>query len=1800
MADETIVTEIIVDARAATAGVQALDAAMRTAQRSFDTTIDRALKTQAALQAAGNAGQDADNKLAGTSRSLQSAAKSADAYLGRLDPLIFASNALSKEMSGVQTAMRGVDVQYMQGAIGSGAAAERIALLKGRYSELTGAMGELKAGVITSTQAMDLMNTEWERASRAVQTATDGMSDYVARAADVAAANRLMMTSQQAYNQVSSTGQYGVAREQSQPISNPLYGAPLAARQSDLDAYGASLDALRAKFDPVFKISKDYEAVLEEIATAEKVGAINANQRAAAEATATKAFSDQIDQANGLTTAHGNLNKNVEEGTASSGQMRFATQQLTVQMTQLISGIASGQPIFTALIQQGHQIFDVAVSTGTGFGAFRQIFALATSTMGLFVVGATAVVGTIGLMGLAAETNARRMEALRDTLSLTTNDFADLSKTADQAAKVLAATTNITTADARLGSATVAGTPGFAGSAQQIETVVKAFNDLSIAQGKATLDSQQMGEALRDPVAFLEKLEPTLKTVDSSLVEHARLMVAAGDTAGAFAVALTAIRSASVNVQNDLTPLQKAMEHLRDAMTSGGQAAGGFLSSIGSAFDSIAARIINGVANIVDALTAAGHWIDHYFPNLPGSQANQVPAGMVPTTSYGGANQVPTGGSASDVLAQVTDMLRSQTTVPLNNAAIAALLTNFGAESGFNPNIWNPAGTSYGIYQADKTGVLPGLQAATGQAQPGLNQQIQYLLTLIGPNGPYWQLGKALETLPDTLEGAQAGTKAFTTDFENPKNAQLVAQQRATQTAAFYNQLLKGSPTGTGQGFNPEGGPTSGYDTGLTNTSKSVTDIANALSTGTPDQKAKALAASLIDLSKAMVLNPDNKAWQEAQQQLTLDLYNAVPAADAQVRAIELNIAAQNRMTVAWGEGSKAAAEQEIQNKALDDALKIAAPTTTQYIQAVALLTSEYTKQATATERVAVAQANSVTKDQTDLIQAQTATIGMNNDARQLLLDHMKNEQDVARQFPLISDADREARVRNLDVLAQQTQAYQNMQNSVNALAQTFGQAFDTIGNSIAQAFINGQGQAVNWKNVMTSVAEQVLQSFIKLAVLNPLLNALLPSSTTLPTLGNAIAGLSGGGAGASGVLGGGSLIGTLGSGASVLSGGNSLLTSLGYQGLGSQLGLTGSGGFLSGIGGSVTNFLGTPIFGTAAETAATNSALAGLGPGVFGPATAGEVGVAGTTIGSALGGIGGGFALGSLAGSELQKFRGTTGPSPLIGAGLGALGGAALGTFAFPGIGTLAGGLIGGLLGGSGGSLIGPKKATPFTNTEIDLLNGRASVGSTISQGSDPTAERQAAVDSVNALNAYLDATDLKLTSLGGLNRIGTPTNVAGGKDASVDAGFGGFSFSASSDPVLNKYLAGKSYPDLNTLETDIGTYQTLVNNTIPALLAQGKTTGSVTDAINQLNAAFQPAIATAQQYGVATDDLTAAQAAGIKKVNDAAAQTVGDYDEQLKLRTMVAQGADAQTTELANFDAGVQTQVDQLKTMMVGLYGDIYTSTTGYADQMAQLESTLGAERLAIQKKYADAIVAANAQVLSMDQQLQIRLMTAQGADPQTTELFSFDISAQQQRQAFSDQLVGFYGTAYKSTADYGNQMALLEQTLGAERLAIQKKYTDAITAQSDAAAQTASASIASLLTYSVGLQSSTSSPLSPVDQLTLARNQFNAVAGAAGAGDANSISQLQTYAQTFLNASRVVYGSGTSYVSDFQRVLDAISAVASVPSDTLTASVLQTETRTQTAELVDTLNQLKAAVDMITTQLRQNAATPARIAA
>jgi len=92
-------------------------------------------------------------------------------------------------------------------------------------------------------------------------------------------------------------------------------------------------------------------------------------------------------------------------------------------------------------------------------------------------------------------------------------------------------------------------------------------------------------------------------------------------------------------------------------------------------------------------------------------------------------------------------------------------------------------------------------------------------------------------------------------------------------------------------------------------------------------------------------------------------------------------------------------------------------------------------------------------------------------------------------------------RTFNLAV-AEAREAFDTAQKSANKLpkemqflADTADQAFDRVGSSITQAFVQGEKAAVTMRNVGLGVVSELMQAFIELSLINPLKNAMTGGS---------------------------------------------------------------------------------------------------------------------------------------------------------------------------------------------------------------------------------------------------------------------------------------------------------------------------------------------------------------------------------------------------------------------------------------------------------------------------------------------------------------------------------------------------------------------------------------------------------------------------------------------------------------------------------------------------------------------------------
>jgi hypothetical protein len=529
-------------------------------------------------------------------------------------------------------------------------------------------------------------------------------------------------------------------------------------------------------------------------------------------------------------------------------------------------------------------------------------------------------------------------------------------------------------------------------------------------------------------------------------------------------------------------------------------------------------------------------------------------------------------------------------------------------------------------------------------------------------------------------------------------------------------------------------------------------------------------------------------------------------------------------------------------------------------------------------------------------------------------------------------------------------------------------------------------------------------------------------------------------------------------------------------------------------------------------------------------------------------------------------------------------------------------------------------------------------------------------------------DLTNIQIASVEGANpsSTGTATDVNGNQ----------VQYRNDLRTALNNDLPQQTFANTQALDAEIDKVNQFVNGTVPGLLHPvSQTTSAIVEEAHKLERAYQDAIDQSLKYGLDnTKVLQDAAVEALKIVRQSGIRQIGDSTVQLADRLAVASGGGQAALDkqaLDNFDIQAQKQRDDFSKLLTDTYGDEVKTWSGYAENMALLEATLGAERLQVVKQTAGGIVATNGavaasyqnlfdlvasyaariksatgdqqgadldnfdmkaaqervalikeftdafgQTILADETFQAQLATvdathyaerlqlhqkyvdqaiaqqkalddvvtsidarglAASGDQRGADLLGFDMKARQEVDAFNQQFKEHYGEAYAATADYQQNITKLEEVQGQERLNIIKKYAEAGTSEITAALKSAQANVAGLFTslndYVTRLKNSDQSPLSPTARYDLASSQFNAVAGAAAAGDAKSAGQLTGYSDALLTASRSVYGSGQQYAADFNRVLDAIQNVTMVP-DQLTQSFMTLALQTQTQTLVASL--------------------------
>ena len=150
-------------------------------------------------------------------------------------------------------------------------------------------------------------------------------------------------------------------------------GAEYAGRRADIEAYGAALDQLRAKYNPVFAASKAYERELNDLNRALSLGAVTAREHGAA-----------LEALNARYTAAGTASAVYAN---QAGMARMQTANLAFQFQDIGTMMASGQNPFILLAQQLPQVTMYGGQLGGVMGALKATLAGFVSPLGLLTTG---------------------------------------------------------------------------------------------------------------------------------------------------------------------------------------------------------------------------------------------------------------------------------------------------------------------------------------------------------------------------------------------------------------------------------------------------------------------------------------------------------------------------------------------------------------------------------------------------------------------------------------------------------------------------------------------------------------------------------------------------------------------------------------------------------------------------------------------------------------------------------------------------------------------------------------------------------------------------------------------------------------------------------------------------------------------------------------------------------------------------------------------------------------------------------------------------------------------------------------------------------------------------------------------------------------------------------------------------------------------------------------------------------------------------------------------------------------------
>ena len=245
-------------------------------------------------------------------------------------------------------------------------------------------LGAVTTGAKALTAAADQLGSTANTTGGQLETITAGASNAAQAMRQTAAGTATSVSELASFTATAGRAATAVAgvRDSVTGLTRNLAAQTLEMLEArrEGEAWQATLDGIRARYNPLFAVSRQYEQELRDIAEAERMGAISAMEAAAARDRAAQSMAP--------------VNAGLRDQVQASGMATAANANLIAQWNDIGMMIAAGQSPMMLALQQGTQVSQVLNQMGgSGTTVLRT---LGTSFLGLLSPINLATIGIIG------------------------------------------------------------------------------------------------------------------------------------------------------------------------------------------------------------------------------------------------------------------------------------------------------------------------------------------------------------------------------------------------------------------------------------------------------------------------------------------------------------------------------------------------------------------------------------------------------------------------------------------------------------------------------------------------------------------------------------------------------------------------------------------------------------------------------------------------------------------------------------------------------------------------------------------------------------------------------------------------------------------------------------------------------------------------------------------------------------------------------------------------------------------------------------------------------------------------------------------------------------------------------------------------------------------------------------------------------------------------------------------------------------------------------------------------------------